>query len=183
MSCGYQEVKRMIKQEDVYKIGRLGKPHGVRGELSFMFSDDVFDRVDADYLIVETEGILVPFFIEEYRFRSGETALLKLEGISTMEQARELTNCDVFFPRRLAQNDEEEMTWTQIVGFRLVDEQRDKVVGSISSVDDSTENVLFDVTTPDGKNLLIPAAEDWISDVDTENREIRMRLPEGLLDL
>lgn len=173
----------MIKQEDVYKIGRLGKPHGVRGELSFMFSDDVFDRVDADYLIVETEGILVPFFIEEYRFRSGETALLKLEGISTVERARELTNSDVFFPRRLAQNDDEEMTWAQIVGFRLVDEQLGKVVGRISSVDDSTENVLFDVATPDGKNLLIPAAEDWISDVDTEKREIRMRLPEGLLDL
>jgi len=173
----------MIKQEDVYKIGRLGKPHGVRGELSFMFSDDVFDRVDADYLIVETEGILVPFFIEEYRFRSGETALLKLEGISTVERARELTNSDVFFPRRLAQNDDEEMTWAQIVGFRLVDEQLGKVVGSISSVDDSTENVLFDVASPDGKNLLIPAAEDWISDVDTEKREIRMRLPEGLLDL
>ena len=173
----------MIKQEDVYKIGRLGKPHGVRGELSFMFSDDVFDRVDADYLIVETEGILVPFFIEEYRFRSGETALLKLEGISTVERARELTNSDVFFPRRLAQNDDEEMTWAQIVGFRLVDEQLGKVVGSICSVDDSTENVLFDVATPDGKNLLIPAAEDWISDVDTEKREIRMRLPEGLLDL
>ena len=173
----------MIKQEDVYKIGRLGKPHGVRGELSFMFSDDVFDRVDADYLIVETEGILVPFFIEEYRFRSGETALLKLEGISTVERARELTNSDVFCPRRLAQNDDEEMTWAQIVGFRLVDEQLGKVVGRISSVDDSTENVLFDVATPDGKNLLIPAAEDWISDVDTEKREIRMRLPEGLLDL
>lgn len=173
----------MIKQEDVYKIGRLGKPHGVRGELSFMFSDDVFDRVDADYLIVETEGILVPFFIEEYRFRSGETALLKLEGISTVERACELTNSDVFFPRRLAQNDDEEMTWAQIVGFRLVDEQLGKVVGSISSVDDSTENVLFDVASPDGKNLLIPAAEDWISDVDTEKREIRMRLPEGLLDL
>ena len=75
------------------------------------------------------------------------------------------------------------MTWAQIVGFRLVDEQLGKVVGSISSVDDSTENVLFDVATPDGKNLLIPAAEDWISDVDTEKREIRMRLPEGLLDL
>ena len=143
----------------------------------------MFDRVDADYLIVETEGILVPFFIEEYRFRSGETALLKLEGISTVERARELTNSDVFFPRRLAQNDVEEMTWAQIVGFRLVDEQLGKVVGSISSVDDSTENVLFDVATPDGKNLLIPAAEDWISDVDTEKREIRMRLPEGLLDL
>ena len=73
----------MIKQEDVYRIGRLGKPHGVRGELSFQFEDDIFDRVDADYLILDIDGILVPFFIEEYRFRSNEICLLKLCDIDT----------------------------------------------------------------------------------------------------
>ena len=36
----------MIKEEDVYKIGRLGKTHGVRGEISFLFDDDVFDRTN-----------------------------------------------------------------------------------------------------------------------------------------
>lgn len=51
----------MIRQEDVYKIGRLGKPHGVKGEVSFQFDDDIFDRVDADYLILEIDGILVRF--------------------------------------------------------------------------------------------------------------------------
>ena len=40
----------MIKKEEVYKIGRLGKAHGVKGEVSFQFDDDIFDRVDADYL-------------------------------------------------------------------------------------------------------------------------------------
>ena len=41
----------MIRQEEVFKIGKIGKPHGVKGEVAFRFSDDVFDRVDADYLI------------------------------------------------------------------------------------------------------------------------------------
>ena len=44
----------MIKREDVYKIGRLGKAHGVKGEVSFQFDDDIFDTTDADYLILET---------------------------------------------------------------------------------------------------------------------------------
>ena len=88
----------MIRKEDVYKIGRLGKVHGVKGEITFMFDDDVFDRVDADYLVLEVDGILVPFFIEEYRFRSDTTALMKFEDIDTQERARELTNCDVYFP-------------------------------------------------------------------------------------
>ena len=145
----------MIRKEDVYKIGRLGKPHGIKGELSFMFSDDVFDRVDADYLVVETDGILVPFYIEEYRFRSDETALLKLEGIDTMDRAREFTNCDVFFPRELTDSNDEEMTWAQIVGFTLVDDIYNNVIGKILSVDDSTQNILFEVETPEGKNLLV----------------------------
>ena len=38
-------------RDDVFKIGRLGKTHGVKGELSFHFTDDVFDRVDADYIL------------------------------------------------------------------------------------------------------------------------------------
>ena len=47
----------MIKAEEVYKIGRLGKAHGVKGEVSFQFDDDIFDRVDADYLVLDIDGI------------------------------------------------------------------------------------------------------------------------------
>ena len=60
----------MIRKDEVYKIGILNKPHGVKGEVSFTFTDDVFDRVDCDYLICLMDGILVPFYLEEYRFRS-----------------------------------------------------------------------------------------------------------------
>ena len=56
----------MIKKETVYKIGKIGKPHGVNGEVSFHFDDDVFDRTEADYLILEIDGILVPFFISSF---------------------------------------------------------------------------------------------------------------------
>lgn len=47
----------MIRRDDVYKIGKLGKPHGVKGEITFAITDDVFDRVDADYLILDIDGI------------------------------------------------------------------------------------------------------------------------------
>ncbi|BDW79747.1 hypothetical protein BFINE_55420 [Bacteroides finegoldii DSM 17565] len=70
----------MIKKEEVYKIGLFNKPHGIHGELQFTFTDDIFDRVDCDYLVCLLDGIFVPFFIEEYRFRSDSTALVKLEG-------------------------------------------------------------------------------------------------------
>ena len=109
----------MIKKEDVYKIGRIGKAHGVKGEVTFTFDDDVFDRVDADFLILEVDGILVPFFMEEYRFRSDNTALVKFEDIDTQDRARELTNCDVYFLRSEADDEEEVLTYSFLVGFPL----------------------------------------------------------------
>lgn len=42
----------MIREEDVYRIGRLGKPHGVKGEVSFHFADDIFDRADCDLSLI-----------------------------------------------------------------------------------------------------------------------------------
>lgn len=168
----------MIRREDVYRIGKIGKPHGVKGEVSFQFDDDIFDRTDADFLILELDGILVPFFMEEYRFRSDSLALMKLEGIDTQERARELTNCEVFFPRE-QQNDEENLSWAAIIGFTVIDEQTNTPVGTIASVDDSTENVLFELE--DG--TLIPASENLITNIDTKERTITIDLPEGLLEL
>ena len=169
----------MIKKEDVYKIGRIGKAHGVKGEVSFNFDDDIFDRVDAEYLILEVDGILVPFFMEEYRFRSDNTALVKFEDINTQERARELTNCDVYFPRNLTDDNDEELTYTFLVGFDIIDDQSGKNIGTIANIDDNTMNILFELE--DGR--LIPASEELITDIDKDNKTIIIALPEGILDL
>ena len=55
----------MIKKDEVFKIGIFNKPHGVKGEISFTFTDDIFDRVECEYLVCLLDGIFVPFFIEE----------------------------------------------------------------------------------------------------------------------
>jgi len=169
----------MIKQEEVYHIGRIGKAHGVKGEVSFMFDDDVFDRVDADYLILEVDGILVPFFMEEYRFRTDSTALVKFEDIDTQERARELTNCEVFFPRALADDDEEAINLTFLVGFDIIDAKTGTRVGTIVGIDDSTANILFEMEN----GMLIPANDDLITHIDKDNKTITTALPEGILDL
>ena len=169
----------MIKKEEVYKIGKLGKVHGIKGEISFLFDDDVFDRMDADYLILDIDSILVPFFIEEYRFKTDSNALMKFDGIDTMERARELTGCDVYFPREMSETDEEHLSWAQIVGYSLIDANTGKEAGKIAAIDDSTINILFELE--DGK--LIPASEELITDIDQKNRIISINIPEGLLKL
>ena len=169
----------MIRENDVYQIGKLGKTHGVKGEISFLFDDDIFDRVDADYLILKVDGIFVPFFIEEYRFRSDANAIMKFEDIDTQERARELTGCEVYFPRELADSDDNSISWAAIVGFDIIEVESGNKIGRIASVDDTTLNILF--CLDDGR--LIPASEDLITAIDQQARSITMHLPAGLLDL
>lgn len=169
---------------ETFRIGTIGKPHGVRGELSFHFDDDVFDRVDADFLFVEIDGLPVPFFMEEYRFRSDEVALVKFDGIDTEDQAAGLTGCAVLFPRDLVDDDSEEgsVSKAEIIGFEVIDGADGKTVGRIAAVDDSTINTLFDVTT-DGGSVLIPASHELITDIDRQARTITISIPQGLLNL
>ena len=169
----------MIKREDVYKIGRLGKAHGVKGEVSFQFDDDIFDRVDADYLVLDIDGILVPFFMEEYRFRNDTVCLVKFCDIDTQQRAQELTGCDVYFPRALAEEGEEVPSLASLVGFDIVDASSSKTVGRIASIDDTTANILFELE--DG--TLIPASDELIENIDGTSHTITMHLPEGLLEL
>ena len=173
----------MIKKEEVYKIGLFNKPHGIHGELQFTFTDDIFDRVDCDYLICLLDGIFVPFFIEEYRFRSDSTALVKLEGIDTAESARMFTNVEVYFPVKHAEEAEDgELSWNFFVGFRMEDVRHGEL-GEVVEVDTTTVNTLFVVEQEDGEELLIPAQEEFIVEINQEKKLITVELPEGLLNL
>lgn len=169
----------MIKREDVYKIGRLGKAHGVKGEVSFQFDDDIFDTNDADYLILEIDGILVPFFMEEYRFRNDSLALVKFCDVDTQQRASELTGCDVYFPRTLAEESEGQLSLSSLVGFDIVEASNSKVVGKIAAIDDTTQNILFELE--DGR--LIPASDELITNIDTNRQQIIMQIPTGLLEI
>ena len=169
----------MIKPEDVYKIGRLGKAHGVKGEVSFQFDDDIFDTTDADYLILDIDGILVPFFMEEYRFRNDSLALVKFCDVDTQQRASEFTGCDVYFPRSVADEDGDAPSLAMLVGFNIVDAFDGKVVGKIAAIEDSTQNVLFELE--DG--TLIPASDELITNIDTNRQQIIMNIPQGLLEI
>jgi len=171
----------MISYDDVYEIGVLGKPHGVKGEIAFRFDDDVFDRADADYLFIEVEGLLVPFFIEEYRFKGDTLALMKFCDIDSANDAQELNGCRVFFERALAPDDDT-LSWAEIIGYSIIDDGTGKEVGRLQAVDESTINLLFEVEMPGVEEpVLLPAAEELIQDVDHENRRIRLTIPDGLL--
>ncbi len=56
-------------------------------------------------------------------------------------------------------------------------------VGKICDIEDRTENVLFIVARPDGSTAYIPVADEYITNIDTDESRLVMDLPEGLIDL
>ena len=173
----------MIRREELIKIGQFNKPHGVRGELSFTFTDDVFDRGESPYVVCCIDNIFVPFFINEYLFKTGTTALINLVDVESDEAARDFTNLEVFYPKTYyVENDEEATPDDYFIGFTINDITYG-TLGEVTAIDDSTINVLFVVTTRDDRELLIPVQEAFVRAIDEEERIIHMDLPDGLLDM
>lgn len=172
----------MISKEEIFPIGQINKPHGVNGEMSFSFTSDVFDTEDVPYLIFDMQGIFVPFFIDEYRFKSNETALIKFEGINSDEKARSFSGLTIFLPKKyLDKVEDTAIELDYFVGFMLVDQQIGEI-GIISEVDQTTENALFVIPKADDE-LLIPVGDEYIQEIDHDNKRIMVNLPLGLLEL
>lgn len=169
----------MIKENEIYRIGTIGKPHGTRGELTMRFEDDVFMRSDCPYLVLIVEGLPVPFFVEEARQRGAGSALVCLEGVDTLEKARQLTGTAVCFPLAEAEAAGGPAMAASVEGYTIADADSGKEIGRVSAVDNTTANVLL--VTERGE--MIPAAEGVVVGVDHGSRTISVRLPDGLLDI
>ncbi|NDV67428.1 ribosome maturation factor RimM [Dysgonomonas sp. 25] len=172
----------MIRESEVFKIGKFTKPHGVKGEIAFSFENDVFDRVDCPYLVCQIDGIFVPFFIEEYRFKGKETALITFEDVDSEEKAQRFSGLDVYFPRSYVAEEDihPEDSWNYFIGFTVVDKTKGQL-GTITSVDTATINTLFVVEGGD-EEYLIPAVEEFITQMDSAKKILRVSLPEGLIE-
>lgn len=174
----------MIRKEEVVKIGFVAKTHGISGELSINFLNDLFENSDPDLIVFELEGIMVPFFIDQYRFRSDTAALIKLEDIDTEEKAKRLVKADIYLPLDLVENNAKDMdhySWSNFLGYTLVDTELG-AIGEITDVDDSTLNILLKVIYQ-GEETLIPIDENLVEWINVEKREIGMQIPSGLLSL
>lgn len=173
----------MIKKEEVFKIGQFAKPHGIKGELALLTNSDVFEDSEDPYIVCEMDGILVPFFIESFRYKSDAVTLLKLENVDSEVRAREFVNREVFYALDAVDEDDlvGDMTWDSFIGYSVTDVQHGEL-GKITDVDESTLNVLLQIDYQ-GEELLIPAVEELITEADHQNKRLVVQIPEGLLDL
>jgi len=172
----------MINRDELVPVGQFKKPHGIKGEITFSFTNDSFTSNECPFLICEIDGIFVPFRIESCRFISNSTAYIRLKNINSEQKVRILSYKEVFYPKKhfteIVKNDS--FTWDHFIGFTLTDERLGKI-GRIVDVDQTTINTLF-VVEKGEEEILIPAVEEFIVRIDEDREELLMTLPEGLVE-
>lgn len=103
------------------------------------------------FVFVKRDGLFVPFRSEHISELIGEEGFVLRSDVQ--------------------QEDEGTLTWQDLVGYTIVDEEQ--TVGVIADVDESTINTL--ATLEDGR--MIPLHEDFILDIDEEAHVLRVHLP------
>ncbi len=175
----------MIQPDDIFPIGYISKHRGLRGEVELTFTDDSFDTGSSPYLFLDMDGLPVPFFWEEYRFKTDDTAIFKFADTDTEAAARRLVGHTVYYPKCHLAEDADEAplaSYRMLTGFTVSDLQAG-LLGSISQVDDSSANTLLYIRRPDGSEVIVPYHDDFLHDFDLRNRTLSLRLPEGILTL
>lgn len=189
----------MIKPEDVYLIGRLTRTHGIKGEMELQFTDDAFDRGEVDYVVLLLDGIFVPFFFEEYRFKNNEAALIKFADIDSEKDARRLVGVSVYYPHAALPTDDapEIRSLQAFVGYTVLlpdltaaqaDDTEDagmgtRELGCITHVATTPSSALLTVETEEGEEVLLPLHDDFVLDYDTRRRYLVLNVPEEILEL
>ena len=179
----------MITLDRLTPIGRLGKPHGINGEINAYLDVDI-DIESLKRIILLIDGIYVPFFIASMRQKRSDTYIMALDDINNEREAAELTNhplyvltSDNIIIEDDTDGDDRGLYASDIIGFTVIDDDTQQTVGEITDIDDSTENVLFIISTPSSATVYLPVADEFITEIDTDSHILRMSLPEGILDL
>lgn len=175
----------MIDEKKLVEIGKVLKPHGVKGEVTVLFKKSEFADIDSNFYFLSLDGMYVPFFVEEFMYNSDVTARIKFKGINSIEEASIYNNVvvltqDEFVPEVKQEDKVYDTEWHQFIGYTVIDENS-SLIGTVESIDTSTMNILF-VIVRDDDEILIPATTDFIVKTDSHQKQLQLKLPEGLLD-
>lgn len=166
--------------------GRINKLFGTDGGLMLSlypaFPDD-FDPQTTP-LMVTIDALEVPLWCERFERRGISGATATFADIDTERRARELIGLE-FRIEDPTDEEDDEFYLEDLVGFEAVVEEAGaeaQHAGIITDFYGSEMNPLFEVEIG-GRQVLVPAVEEFIAHIDFEDRRIHFVLPEGMIDL
>ena len=172
-----------IPKTDCENIGFFRKTHGIHGELVLEFEEHFeFSVEEADRFFVELEGLLVPFFLKKdgFRFRSANSAIVKLDWVDTEKNAKRLAGNSVYLYKTEIVDEPEKSLESQFINYLLIDETIGDI-GIINQVDDYSGNIVITVNYK-GEEVLIPFSDNLLVEINEAQKSIKLNLPEGLIE-
>ena len=164
--------------EPVAKISKLfGTEGGVLVNLYTSFPEE-FDP-DSEPLFLLVDNLPVPVWCERFEPHGATGAFVIFSDLDKPERIREFIGCQLFVGTEHEGGEDDEFFLEDLIGFSV---EADGMQGEIVDFYDSDANPLFGVVL-DGREVLIPAVEEFIAGIDFGNRHVKMVLPEGLVEL
>jgi 16S rRNA processing protein RimM len=164
------------------QVARIGKPHGIRGEVTVqVLTDAPEDRFVPGTQFVVEPASAGPLTVLSARWNK-DILLLGFEEIETRNEAETLRGAKLFIEtEELDEDDDEGWYEHELVGLEA--RVGSQVVGKISGLNTMPVQDLLVVETPDGKEILIPFVEQIVPEVNVEEGYILVTPPEGLFEV
>ena len=165
------------------KAGKISKPYGLQGDVHIILIPAIVQELKpGNPLFIDLDGQRVPFFMETVDLVSREQAIVKVEFINSVEEARKVTGCNVYVDRKKDYQSEAEPGSSEaLLNYQLVDLH----LGEIGEIVDYIPGEMNPVWVIDfsGREILIPASEDFIRKIDHKSKILHLELPEGITAL
>ena len=161
-------------------VGRIGRVHGVRGEVTVeVRTDSPEDRFQVGTSIATDPSKFGPLTITGQRWHNG-ILLLTFDGVSDRGAAEKIKNVLLMADVDIAESDADEFHVQLLIGstIELID---GTVLGTIDDVLTTKGQNLLSFMRG-GKQVLIPFVKAIVPTVDIAGRKVVITPPEGLLD-
>lgn len=163
-------------------IGYITRTRGLKGELQIYFEFEDYQDIEWEYILIEIDKKLIPYFIDTAKVLNNKTGFVTLQDIDHIDKVTPLLRKKVYLPNdKLPERDEDDFRWTDLIGYWVVDEKQGEL-GEIIDVQEMPQQHIATVDM-DGKELMFPLSEDWILGIDAEEEILDVDLPDGLVDL
>jgi 16S rRNA processing protein RimM len=165
-------------------VGRVIRPHGVRGEVVVeIHTDEPEDRFAVGSVLDTDPAGVGPLRVSEVRSHQGRLLVL-FDGYADRDVSDALRGVYLTVDSATVPEptDPDEFLDHQLVGLRAVDVAGGSI-GTVLRVDHAPANDLLVVSRPDGRQALIPFVKAIVPEVDVPGGRVVLSPPEGLLDL
>ena len=164
-------------------MGVLARPHGIRGEVCVDWYADSPAALQGRFFLQEGKAPPLLARAAEVREHQGRP-LLRLEGVCDRAGADRLRGMKILVLKEdLPEPDEGEAYLHQLLGLTVVLDEEDRVLGRLDHVEFPAGREVWAIVTPEGREVLFPAVEDFVNGFDLERGEVFIAPPPGLLDI